>query len=161
MKTWTVAAQHRPGPRWEYGSQLCRLSPAINKHLPVVPVVRWFCPPWESLTLAGLRYRKKHVGEVQTPLSQPGQVFVIWKLHDNRRVAAMTGLTSILDDFWVGGGRGTPLCSSCRHGGSCAPESCSSRDNQDAASSRWASVPFSVKWGESWFSSCRPEVKIK
>lgn len=102
----------------------------------------WFCPAWESLHLwqAWDIDRDLRVG-VQTPLSQPEAVFVLWKRHDHRRIVVAVGITSLLDGetptllillvWWV-------ICS--------LSPMVLETGKQDAASPRWASVLFSVKW---------------
>lgn len=102
MKTWTVAASPGQVPARSVEACCVDYPPAVNKHLPVAPVVRvslsstGVTPP-----LAGLGCGQRCEGGVLTPLSQPEQVFVIWKWHDHRTVA-VAGIASLLDGFWMG-----------------------------------------------------------
>lgn len=159
MKTWTVAAS--PGQVPAGNVEACHVdySPAINKHLPVAPVVgvalssMGVTPP-----LAGLGCGQRREGGVQTPLSRPEQVFVIWRRHDHRGLVAVVGITSL---GWLTDRETHTLLILLVWWVICFLSPVLVTDKQDAASPRWAPVPFSVKWGESWFSRGRAGGTIK
>lgn len=158
MKTWTVAASPSQVPAGSVEACFVDYPPAVNKRLPVAPVVRvvlssmGVTPP-----LAGLGYGRRREGGVQTPLS-----------HLNKSLSHGNGVTTEEQEQWLGsppfwkafGWGDTYLVDFVGMVGHMVSEPYGSGGKQDAASPRWASVPFSVKRGASWFSPCRAEGKI-
>lgn len=158
MKTWTVAASPSQVPAGSVEACFVDYPPAVNKRLPVAPVVRvvlssmGVTPP-----LAGLGYGRRREGGVQTPLS-----------HLNKSLSHGNGVTTEEQEQWLGsppfwkafGWGDTRLVDFVGMVGHMVSEPYGSGGKQDAASPRWASVPFSVKRGALWFSPCRAEGKI-